>query len=185
MFALCGSVRSRRENGTGYKSPSYELPLKPIRIQFRNAPLSNPSISPLSLLRLVIPSRRGQGPGNSGDKSRATPFKSREAYVKCTRDNRLRCVPRSPPDVFIRQPVFPWNTRTKSEDVYVNALLSKSVKPADRFPPPRLSWQYRARWSLLFIHTAVLLSVCTNGIHDEWYWSRQNSPSCIRKTRMR
>lgn len=70
----------------------YGHPSKPLRIQFRSQSLSNPSIFPVPSRTGVSPvSGRvpGSGVRDPGDKSRATPFKSREAYVKCTRDNRL------------------------------------------------------------------------------------------------
>lgn len=74
------------ENETGYKSPGYELPSKPIRIQFRGSPLSAKSADFAPNPRRVV-GEGGKGSGSSDDKSRATPFESREAYVKCARDN--------------------------------------------------------------------------------------------------
>jgi len=58
-----------------------------MHIQFRSQSLSNRRFSLFPRVRASR--RRREGVRDPGDKSRATPFKSREAYVKCTRDNRL------------------------------------------------------------------------------------------------
>lgn len=101
----------------------------------------------------------GKGSGDFGDKSRTTPFKSCEAYVKCTRDNRLcrgTCL------TFLSGIRCFCETRERSPRMFTwTRFCQKASSPRSLSAAATLVAISRAQRSLLFIHTVVLLSVCT------------------------
>lgn len=84
--SACYPIANISDYETDYKSWNYAFPLKPIRNSIPKRVKSVDFPSPIKRLVGI-----GKGSGISGDKSRATPFKSREAYIKWTRDNRAVC----------------------------------------------------------------------------------------------
>lgn len=119
----------------------------------------------------------GKGSGDFDDKSRTTPFKSCEAYVKCTRDNRLcrgTCL------TFLSGTRCFCETRERSPRMFTwTRFCQKASSPRSLSAAATLVAISRAAITLVHSHGCAPFDL-HRGIYDEWYWSRStkaNSPS--------